>query len=168
MRTLTLRAMLWLCGVCSGAETVHIGAEDVVPEHPRSRYPTKPGNYSRWGIRYGDVYKQRALPHLQHFVRHVLFVKNRYFVLYDDIACSEPSTYTWLYHIQSKKPFAFDPESFTVRYGVGDVSVVLKHLAHPSDLQFEDRKGLDAYRNPVTGEDYTKTCKAKKPCPHNL
>ena len=135
---------------------------------PTRCYPHKPGNFSRWSLDIGDVYKKRALPYLDHFVRHILFVKNRYFVIYDDVECTKPATYTWLYHIQPEGPFAFDQKAFAVNYGVGDVGVVLKHLAHPGDLKLEDRKGMDAYVNPMTGEDYRKTCKAKKPCGHNL
>ena len=131
-------------------------------------YPTQPGRYGRWGLPLHKVYEERALPHLQRFVRHILFVRNRYFVIYDDLACSIPATYTWLYHILPESPLQFDRTSFALDYAVGDVNVRLQHLAHPQQLKLDDREKLDGLVNPVTGEDYTRWRKGEILCGHNL
>lgn len=131
-------------------------------------YPRAPGNYARWGLPLHSVYETRALPYLKRFVRHILFVHNRYFVIYDDLACSQPATYTWLYHILPSDPIRLDPETSTVDYAVGDVRVRLVHAGATGSLTLEDRLGEDALINPFTGEDYRKWRKDKTLCGHNL
>ncbi|MCK5801912.1 MAG: heparinase II/III family protein, partial [Lentisphaeria bacterium] len=131
-------------------------------------YPRKPGNYSRWGLPLHKVYQKRALPHLERFVRHILFIRDKYFVIYDELASSQPSTYTWLYHIRPDTPFRFDPKTFTIDYSVKDVRVRMRHLADPDKLRLDDRQGLDGFINPLTGEDYRKWRKGDILCGHNL
>jgi hypothetical protein len=133
-------------------------------------YPRAPGDFSRWGFPLGDVYQQRALGYLKRFVRHVLFLRNRYFVIFDDLETesANPATFTWLYHILPDQPFTFTPEDFTVQYSVSDVQVKVVHIAYPSDLALEDRQNDDEMVNPVTGEDY-RQYKLDGPQPaHNL
>ena len=79
-----------------------------------------------------------------------------------------PATYTWLYHILSQKPFSFDERTFTVDYAVGDVKVRLRHIGYPEGLNFEDRVGMEAFVNPLTGEDYSQWRKGNILCGHNL
>jgi hypothetical protein len=131
-------------------------------------YPRKPGKYSRWSLPLDEVYEERALPYLERFVRHVLFVGDRYFVIYDDLSCSQPATYTWLYHVLPEKPFSFDKSTFTVDYAVGDVKVRLRHLASPEALSLDDRTGTQALVNPFTGEDYRRWQRGNILCGHNL
>ncbi|MBM4024364.1 MAG: DUF4962 domain-containing protein [Planctomycetes bacterium] len=131
-------------------------------------YPRTPGKYSRWSLPLDKVYETRALPHLERFLRHVLFVRNRYFVIYDDLACSRPAIYTWLYHILPQDPFDLDESAMRVDYAVGDVRVRLQHLAHPDKLTVDDRTKMDAFMNPFTGEDYRKWRVGETLCAHNL
>ncbi|MHC4192182.1 MAG: DUF4962 domain-containing protein [Planctomycetota bacterium] len=131
-------------------------------------YPRAPGKYSRWSLPLDDVYQKRALPYLEHFIRHVLFLRGRYFVIYDDLSCSQPATYTWLYHILPQEPFDFDESTFTIDYAVGDVKVRLQHLAHPERLSLDDRIGTEAFVNPSTGEDYRQWRRGDILCAHNL
>lgn len=131
-------------------------------------YPHTPGNFSRWSLPLHEVYQKRALPHLERFVRHVLFLKKRYFIIYDDLRCSKPATYTWLYHILPREPFRFDESNFTIDYAVGDVNVRLQHIAHTDRLKLDDRVGMDAFVNPLTGEDYRRWRKGNILCGHNL
>jgi len=131
-------------------------------------YPRSPGRFSRWSLPLDNVYEKRALPYLEHFIRHVLFLENRYFIIYDDLSCSQPATYTWLYHILPEKPFSFDKSTFTVDYRVGDVNVRLRHIAYPKKLELDDRVGMKAFVNPLTGEDYRQWRKSNILCGHNL
>jgi hypothetical protein len=131
-------------------------------------YPKKPGQYSRWSLRLHKVYEQRALPHLKRFVRHVLFVRNRYFVIFDDVASEKPATYTWLYHIRPSQELKTGRVPGRIDYRVGDVPVRLQHIAGVGELEIQDRKGLDGFVNPITGEDYTRTKRGKILAGHNL
>jgi len=131
-------------------------------------YPRTPGKYSRWSLPLDPVYEKRALPYLQRFIRHILFLHDRYFIVYDDLSCSKPATYTWLYHILPQKRFSFDKRNLTVDYAVGDVQVRLKHIACPEKLDLDDRVGMNAFVNPFTGEDYSQWRKGDILCGHNL
>jgi hypothetical protein len=94
---------------------------------------------------------------LQRFVRHIVFVDNAYFVVYDDLAMrddAQPATFQWLYHVQPPAPFTHDPGTFALKYQMGDTRVVLRHLAHARDLTFENRRGFEGYWNPLTKEDH--------------
>ena len=137
-----------LVGFSRGDDYVYFAGD------PTRCYPQQPGQYARWGLRLGDVYKERALPHLARFVRHILFLRGKYFVIYDDLQCSQPARYTWLYHIRPEQPFSFDPSTFAVDYAVGDVSVRLQHISRPDAITLDDRQGENALVNPITGEDY--------------
>lgn len=69
-------------------------------------YPTRPNIYTDYGH---DIYNaiqddypyyaNSPLAGLEKVQRHLLFVKNKYFVIYDDLQSSVPYTYSWLYHI---------------------------------------------------------------------
>jgi hypothetical protein len=132
-------------------------------------YPKQAGSYRRWGLPMDTVYEQRALPYLERFVRHILFVHGEYFVIYDDLASSQPARYTWLYHIRPADPIEFDTDSFAVDYQVGEVPVRLQQIYRPGDLVLDDRQGLDGYVNPFTGEDYRAKKNAKwEPSGHHL
>ncbi|MBT4821304.1 MAG: DUF4962 domain-containing protein, partial [Lentisphaerae bacterium] len=98
-------------------------------------YPRSPGNYSRWGLPMGKVYEERALLHLKRFVRHILFLEDTGFLVYDDVASTEPATYTWLYHIRPQQPFAFESELFRCDYAVGTVKARLQHISRPGELR---------------------------------
>lgn len=134
--------------LADGGEFVYFAAD------PTLCYPKEPGNFSRWSLPLHEVYTQRALPYLESYLRHVLFVRNRYFVIFDDLRCSQPATFTWLWHILPDDPLRFDAESFAIDYTVGDVAVRLQQVYRPDALVLDDRQGLDGRVNPITGEDY--------------
>lgn len=131
-------------------------------------YPRKPGDYRRWSLPLDDVYRRQALEHLQRFVRHILFVRGKYFVVFDDLAASRPAKYTWLYHILPEGGLSFDPARFAVDYQVGEVKVRLQHIAQPQQLVLDNRRGLDGFVNPMTGEDYRRYRQDDILCQHNL
>jgi len=131
-------------------------------------YPREPGDYRRWSLPLDDVYRRRAVDHLEQFVRHVLFVRGKYFVIYDDLATTRPAKFTWLYHILPAGGLAFDRAEFAFDYQVGDVKVRLQHIARPQGLVLDDRRGLDGFVNPMTGEDYRRYRQDRILCEHNL
>ncbi|MGD9498244.1 MAG: DUF4962 domain-containing protein, partial [Armatimonadota bacterium] len=137
-----------IAGFARGEDFVYFAAD------PTLCYPKEPGNFSRWSLPLHEVYTQRALPYLESYVRHVLFVRERYFVIYDDLRCSQPASFTWLWHILPGDPLSFDAERFAIDYTVGDVPVRLQQIYRPAALALDDRQGLEGRANPITGEDY--------------
>ncbi len=96
-------------------------------------------------------------------------MREKYFVVFDDLKSSQPATYTWLYHILPDQPMEFDPNTFSIDYKVGDVKVKLQQISNTANLRLDDRKGLDGHINPFTGGDYRKYHRKGEPlCGHNL
>ena len=44
----------------------------------------------------------------------------------------------------------------------------LRHIVYPERLELDDRVGMKAFVNPITGEDYSKWRKGNILCGHNL
>ena len=89
------------------------------------------------------------------FVRHVVFVDNAYFVMFDDLAMAPgaaPATFQWLCHAPKCEALDFDAERFAVRYSIGEASIVVQHLAGLNDLQLLQLHGEEGMKNPITGE----------------
>jgi hypothetical protein len=85
----------------------------------------------------------------------VVFVNEKYFVIFDDLACKKPAKFSWLYHILPHDPIGFDEDNWTIDYKVGDVPVRIVHTAYKDNLDFIDMKGGDGFKNPLNEEDYT-------------
>ncbi len=132
--------------------------------------PSRPRGY--WG-RFDELYERRDAAHLRRFIRHVLFLRGRHFVIFDDLAASRAAKFSWLYHVLPGEPLRFDPKTWTIDYRVGKVPVRVVHAAGTGDLELIDQKGMDGYRNPLTGEDYSRNRgRLRRPprlvCGHNL
>jgi hypothetical protein len=151
-----------IVGFARGKDFVHVAGDAT------HCYPREPGDYRRWSLPIDDIYRRRAAEHLQRFVRHILFMRGKYFIIYDDLAASQPTKYTWLYHILPEGGLSFDRSRCAVDYHVGDVKVRLQHIAQPRELLVDDRRGLDGFINPVTGEGYRRYRRDDVLCEHNL
>lgn len=102
---------------------------------------------------------------LTRFIRHVVFVRNAYFVIFDDLALApgaKPTTFQWLYHVYPAVPIELDNSVCSARYGIGATQVHLQHCAHVDDLTLANRRGVEGMVNPVTGEDLTQMGKWNK------
>ena len=99
---------------------------------------------------------------LQRFVRHVLFMRGAYFIIYDDLSAKEPAKYQWLYHLHP------NAEEFNVLPGhgfdlkVNGVRMQVQHVSHASNLEIENRQGDMGRRNPFTREDYRRARRRRK------
>ncbi len=124
-------------------------AGDATGAYPKA--PTRPRGY--WG-RFDDYYLTHDARHLRRFIRHVVFLRGKYFVIFDDLAATKPTTFTWLYHVLPARPFRFDKKTWSVDYRVGKVGVRLVHAAGVDGLELIDTKKAGALGNPITGEDY--------------
>ncbi|MEA3401842.1 MAG: DUF4962 domain-containing protein [Armatimonadota bacterium] len=151
-----------ICGHARGDDFVYFAAD------PTLCYPHEPGSFSRWSLPLREPYTERALPYLDSYIRHVLFMRGRYFVIFDDLRCSQPATYTWLWHILPDNPLSFNPETFAIDYTVGDVPVRLQHAFRPDALELDDREGMQGRVNPITGEDWRQFLRGDIVEGHNL
>jgi len=115
---------------------------------------SKGNDYTYWAGDATDAYQ--AVPYLKRFIRHVLFVKDRYFVIFDDLQTDQanPARFQWLYHFYPEVELKFDQDKFQFDYQIGRTCVKLAHIAGPEDLTFMDRQGMDGLVNPITGTDY--------------
>ena len=96
--------------------------------------------------------------HLKKFVRHVLFVDQAWFAIYDELElddAAEPGTFQWLYHLTPEVGLRFDAAHFRFDYQVGATRVAMQQFLGTDDLTFSDRAGITGMINPITGEDLT-------------
>lgn len=118
-------------------------------------YPKSPGRAGGWWGRLDPkIYQERDLRYLRRFVRHVVFLDGKSFVIFDDLAADRPAKFTWLYHVLPAEPFSLDAKTMTIDYQVGKVPVRVAHVARPAELDAIDVRQPDALKNPLTGEDY--------------
>ncbi|MFO7948449.1 MAG: DUF4962 domain-containing protein, partial [Armatimonadota bacterium] len=99
------------------------------------------------------------------FVRHVLFVDNAYFVVFDELQMADdvdPGTFQWLYHMIPEVPLEFDEDSFRISYAMDEVNVAVQHCAHVDDLTYKNLPGGEGMVNPITGEDVSRSDKWAK------
>jgi len=125
-------------------------AGDATGAYPKDR--TRAGGW--WG-RLDPIYTRRDAGHLRRFIRHVIFLRGKSFVIFDDLAAAKPAKFSWLYHVLPAEPFRLDPKSATIDYQVGKVPVRIVHAAGRDGLEWLDMKGPEGFKNPLTGEDYT-------------
>lgn len=124
-------------------------------------YPREPREPRHWWGRLDEIYEQKDVRHLTRFNRHVLFVRQKYFVILDDLEAAKPASFTWLYHIEKDGPFNLNAHSGSFTYQVGDVRVDVAHLLGAGQLDVRDQQGADGLINPLTGEDYTEDWKQR-------
>jgi len=96
-------------------------------------------------------------PYLKCFRRHVLFLRRKYFIIFDDLQVDpdhSPSTFQWLYHIKPEGDLTFNRDAFEFSYRVGENRVKVRHISNLDNLSYEDRQKSEGLINPITGEDY--------------
>ncbi len=118
-------------------------------------YPREAQARVHWWGRLDDVYERMSLEHVTRVNRHVLFVRDRYFVILDDLEARQPSLWTWLYHVLESDRFDLDEHSGSFSYTIGGVDVKVTHLVGAGEVDASDRRGELGYINPITGEDYS-------------
>ena len=122
-------------------------------------YPRTPANVSSWVIRFDpEIYGKRAVPYLKRFRRHILFIRDKYVLVFDDLATEpgKPAKFNWLWHVLQKGEAKYDAKLGRVVYPAGDVKVILQHISRPGDIEYQNLQDLEGLVNPVTGEDFRK------------
>ncbi|MFO7947498.1 MAG: DUF4962 domain-containing protein [Armatimonadota bacterium] len=109
-------------------------------------------DYIHW---VGDAtHAYQTIPELLRWHRHVVYVDNRYFVMFDDLAMrpdADPVQFSWLYHIWDETELNTDGATFT--YTLKDVNAIVAMGNDPAELTIQDMEGMDMFQNPVTGEN---------------
>ncbi len=137
------------------------GQEIVNPFQPRSPYMARPvAIEERPGLVYWAADLSRAYDHvpgLERALRHVVFVDERWFVIFDDLAMrhdAAPATFHWLFHVEPEVPLALaaDGELPGWDYAIAGVSARVRFAQAAGSLAIDHARGRDTARNPVTGE----------------
>jgi len=123
-------------------------AANAYPKHPLKRS-------GGWWGRLDPIYNKRDVRYLTRFIRHVVFLRGKYFIIFDYLASEKSAQYSWLYHILPHNPITVNMDNWTVDYKVGSVPVRIVHIANRKNLEFIDMKGEEGFKNPYTDEDYT-------------
>jgi hypothetical protein len=89
----------------------------------------------------------------------MLFVRNKYFVILDDLEATKPTAFTWLYHIQPEGPLNLDTDTGSFTYQIEDIKVEVAHLLGKGQLSIHNMQGANGLKNPLTDEDYTEDWK---------
>ena len=94
-------------------------------------------------------------PDLESFERHFLCVRNRFFVVCDDLRLkpeADPATFSWLYQVLPDVPVEIRDGGFD--YVLNDVNVQVHHFGETGPLEILNMSGDNWYRNPITGVDH--------------
>ncbi len=98
----------------------------------------------------------RNAGHLQKMKRHMLMMRDKYFIVFDECEATVPSQFTWVYHIIDPSWTWADTSKPEFMYEVGNVDVYLKQIGNPATLDIDTwLEGEASHTNPITGETFT-------------
>jgi hypothetical protein len=116
-----------------------------------------------WAVRtqidYDDnLFGEKGAPQLERFRRHMLFMRDKYLVVYDDLktAPERPSRFSWRYRILPKTDAKYNQQAGLLSYTLDNVKVLVKQVAFPELIEFTDMIDMEQFKNPITGNDYLK------------
>jgi len=96
---------------------------------------------------------------LDRAIRHVLFVRGKYFVIFDDLGMTKgakPVRFSWLYHVRQDVPLEIKEQGdiIELRYAVRNTEVRVVQASGVAELKAANLRGVEAYRNPITGKNW--------------
>ena len=98
----------------------------------------------------------RNAGHLQKMKRHMLMMRDKYFIVFDECEATVPSQFTWVYHVIDPSWTWADPTKPEFMYEVGNVDIYLKQIGNPATLDIDTWLEDDAsHTNPITGETFS-------------
>ncbi len=141
-------------------------AGDATYAYPHTPFPFA-GDPGGWLIppTYVSLLSGGPLANLTKMQRHILFEHHQYFVIFDDMASSTPANFEWVYHAYQSNglpvnnlttggSFNYSVTPMSHPYPWTNVNVYVYQVVNPLLLSAVDEYGTNAYKNPVTGEDY--------------
>ncbi len=129
------------------------------PRHDEYAYDFNSGWAAKTQINYdSSLFGPKGAPKLERFRRHMLFMRNKYLIIYDDLKTdpTRPSQFSWRYRVLNEGNPNYDASNGLLSYKLGDVKVFLKQVAYADSLDYLDLKDKDQFKNPITGMDYLK------------
>ncbi len=119
------------------------------------------GDGYTWWV--GDAtHAYQTVDGLKRWLRHVVFVDERWFVIFDDLAMeadAEPAKFSWLLHIAQNVDL--EMSGGDLRWSHDDGVNARVAFAEPEGVDIVDLQGRDGYRNLVTGEDIWETARER-------
>jgi len=101
----------------------------------------------------GDSTFAYRLDHVKRVRRHVLFVRKKYFVIFDEVRTSKPSRITWLYHVDQDVPLTVIKDGIGFDYRMREVEVRVRQTATPDELECVNYQDEAWMKNPLNGSD---------------
>lgn len=137
-------------------------AADLTQSYPRE--PISPGGWLTPQV-WATLNSTNPLPTLSKVQRHLLFMRQKYFVLCDLMESTNAATLTMLYHVletnltlnagTASLDYVSNVKKFlSVNTNAPDVNVAVRWINAPATLGITNLTGLDICKNPFTGEDY--------------
>lgn len=126
-----------------------------LPEHPfcgRLLLHREGEGFVHW---VGDATRAyQTLPGLRRWHRHVVFVDDAWFAVFDDLAMqpdADPARFSWLFHVAPEVPLNLEPAA--IRYRIENVHARVALANRPESIHLVNRRGRDGFVNEITGED---------------
>ncbi len=103
-----------------------------------------------------ELFGDKGAPKLERFRRHMLFIRDKYLVVYDDLktAPERPSRFSWRYRVLPESNVHYNENEGLLSYTLDDVKVFIKQIAFPESIEFIDMQDMDQFKNPITGNNY--------------
>jgi hypothetical protein len=115
-----------------------------------------------------------ARPYISSIKRSILMPNKRYFVIFDELATTQPAQFQWKWNVLPTNCTAVNPSTMAFNYSVSnnfpgrpDVSVYVKHIVNPNLMGITQmantfnpagsNNNCYALMNPFTGENYAGT-----------
>jgi hypothetical protein len=131
---------------------------DATKAYPKGTEIAREGGWSsKTQIDYDEtLFGDKGAPKLERFRRHMLFMRDKYLVIYDDLktAPERPSVFSWRYRVLPKCDVDYEQDTGLLSYSLEDVKVLIKHVAYPELIEFKDMQDMDQYINPITGNNF--------------
>jgi hypothetical protein len=156
---------------------------DATNAYPRHTEIARHGGWSsKTQIDYDEtLFGETGAPQLERFRRHMLFMRDKYLVIFDDLKTStdHPSNFSWHYRVLPQCEVNYNQNDGLLSYRLNDVNVLIKQVAYPQQLKFVDLQDMDQFINPLNGNNYLENNKwvaldmqkrkyRKKVCQHNF
>ncbi len=101
------------------------------------------------------IFRSQDASHLERMRRHMLLMRGKYIVIFDEARASKPSTFTWLYSIEDETWTWSDTSKADFMYEQGNVDIYLKHIGNNAALDINTWIEDEALHiNPITGEEW--------------
>ncbi len=109
--------------------------------------------YTHWVADLTNAYHEDA--GLKRWLRHVVFIDERWFVIYDDLESSDEARhFSWRYEVFPDVPLDLDEKEGRFSYEVNGVQANVVFATPAKLLGFHNMQGEDAFKNPFTDKNW--------------